>query len=60
MTRRHFIRAAEIVKAMVDADNINSKSAHLVADAFIDLFSAYNDRFDTDRFLIACGLQEKP
>jgi len=30
------------------------------AEAFISLFSDANPRFDTQRFLIACGLAEKP
>jgi hypothetical protein len=30
------------------------------AEAFINLFTSHNPRFDTQRFLIACGLVEKP
>lgn len=56
MTKRHFIRAADIV------DNLRKYNtpcdASVVATAFIELFSAYNDRFDTQRFLVACGLVE--
>jgi hypothetical protein len=59
MTRKHFIRAAEIVRTLVEVHNINSFAAPLIADAFIELFRAYNDRFDADRFLQACGLVEK-
>lgn len=29
------------------------------AEAFIQLFTAFNDRFDQQRFLQACGLVEK-
>lgn len=54
MTKRHFIRAAEIV-----ADIEDRKLALQVASYYIQLFRAYNDRFDTDRFLTACGLIEK-
>ena len=54
MTKKHFIRAAEIVAGYYDRSQ-----ALLVAGAYIELFRAYNDRFDTDRFLTACGLKEK-
>jgi hypothetical protein len=30
------------------------------ADAFINLFTAYNSRFDRNRFLMACGLADAP
>jgi hypothetical protein len=30
------------------------------AEAFVTLFTQHNPRFDTQRFLIACGLAEKP
>ncbi len=30
------------------------------AEAYIHLFRQYDPRFDSKRFLIACGLQEKP
>ena len=56
MTKKHFIRAAELVKSRVDAGHIDGPA--VIADAFVELFSAYNDRFDRDRFLVACGLQE--
>lgn len=66
MTRRHFIRAAEIVRVIHkgcwefpesfnedDAvDRLNA--ARIAADAFETLFRTYNDRFDRDRFLAAC------
>lgn len=34
--------------------------AVFIAEAFIILFSASNPRFDQTRFLVACGLVEKP
>ena len=55
MTKKHFERAAEIVK-MWDAPVERAG----LAEAFILLFRAYNDRFDTTRFLQACGLVEQP
>ena len=30
------------------------------AEAFITLFSEWNPRFDTQRFLVACGLVDAP
>lgn len=30
------------------------------AEAFVMLFTQHNPRFDTNRFLIACGLMSKP
>lgn len=77
MTKKHFIRAAELVKSIrngiqygpttietsserqgtIDANFVR---ASWTAEAFIDLFSAYNDRFDRQRFLVACGLVEAP
>ena len=54
MTKKHFERAAEIVK-MWDAPVERAG----LAEAFILLFRAYNDRFDTTRFLKACGLSNE-
>jgi hypothetical protein len=34
--------------------------AKVTADAFVMLFQRHNNRFDRDRFLIACGLLAKP
>ena len=79
MTKKHFIRAAEIVQGYLVGGyspieyynveieqhgngNVCSRRVRAVwmAEAFIDLFSAYNDRFDRYRFLVACGLAEAP
>jgi hypothetical protein len=75
MTKQHFIRAAEIVKSIRDghwtdeppawADNLVLMShsytrAVQTAEAFLFLFKEYNPRFDEQRFLVACGLVEKP
>jgi hypothetical protein len=54
LTKKHFIRAAEIVRAMVDAKNPH---AGYVASAFEYLFSEYNPRFNRQCFLIACGFE---
>lgn len=61
MTKKHFIRAAEIVSGFVDPYHAGSMSvATGVANAFVRLFREFNPRFDTDRFLVACGLQDAP
>ncbi len=44
MTKKHFNRAAEIVAGMQDR-----KLALIVASYYIQLFQAFNDRFDYDR-----------
>jgi hypothetical protein len=61
MTRRHFIRAAQIVRSYVDsADSDIPRHARHVGEAYISLFSEFNPRFDTQRFLVACGLAQAP
>lgn len=58
-------RAAELVRAILNGEYsygrvLASKQEHavLVSNAFIVLFTAFNDRFDRTRFLQACGLVE--
>ena len=60
----HFIRAAEIVRALADhpdyslADQqLMTDRAAYVAQAFITLAREFNPRFNTARFLTACGLE---
>lgn len=76
MTKQHFIRAAEIVREILEGlwtndapvwasgirhvDIQKYTRAVLTAEAFITLFRAYNDRFDEQRFLVACGLVDAP
>lgn len=63
MTRVHFQRAAEIVRATRDVrDNLDANDVRAVwtAEAFILLFQQFNPRFDEQRFLQACGLVPKP
>lgn len=43
-----------------DISDLNMTRAIWTAEAFISLFGDANPRFDTQRFLIACGLAEKP
>ena len=76
MTKQHFIRAAEIVKSIRDGDWTDEMPswaekyrasgyfardrAIQTAEVFLLLFKEYNPRFDETRFLVACGLIEKP
>ena len=75
VTKKVFIRAAEIVKSIRDghwtneppawADNLVIMShsytrAVQTAEAFLMLFKEYNPRFDEQRFLVACGLVNAP
>lgn len=52
MTKKHFIRAAEIVRDIEDRQR-----ALNVASYFLVLFREFNERFDTARFLKACNLE---
>ena len=81
MTRKHFIRAAEMIRSIHAghwSKELPGYSTHemrklgrsthvtaferatLTAEAFITLAQEFNPRFDTYRFLIACGLVDKP
>jgi phosphoenolpyruvate carboxylase len=46
--------------AMVRSSIDSYSRAVYTAEAFIIFFQAFNPRFDTSRFLIACGLQDAP
>lgn len=50
-TKKDFIAAAKTISA------ISSKSEkQTVADNFVQIFKKQNPRFDSDKFLKACGL----
>ena len=51
MTRKHFIAMAREIAEMSDR-----KSARTVAEAFAQVARSTNSRFDTQRFLTACGV----
>ena len=62
MTRKHFERAAEIIRSINSGnwgDTLPRVRAIEAAEFFIFFAREFNPRFDTQRFLIACGLQEK-
>jgi hypothetical protein len=54
LTRKHFIAMAKEVKRLVDHGETNL--AKQMADQFVKLCRESNPRFDTSRFLQACGL----
>jgi hypothetical protein len=76
MTKQHFIAAAKQVRAMLESDapgpffeistadggnlDVRYACAMLVAGAYADLFGCYNDRFDRERFYVACGITTDP
>lgn len=58
MTKKHFEFAANLVKNM---DQPPSSGRHfseheraVVADAFVELFSEFNEKFDRSKFYKAC------
>jgi hypothetical protein len=51
MTRKHFIAMAREISQMADR-----KSARIAAEAFAQVARGVNSRFDTNRFLTACGV----
>jgi hypothetical protein len=51
MTRKHFIAMAKEIAQMADR-----KSARVAAEAFAQVARSVNSRFDTNRFLTACGV----
>ncbi len=64
MTKKHFIRMAEIIRAVLDgygptANITPHTQAECIAAAFIQLAREDNPRFDVDRFRRACGLEAK-
>lgn len=55
MTRKDYIAAADIVRA-ADATPAERR---LLAGAFVELFRPDNGRFDRDRFLTACDVEDE-
>jgi hypothetical protein len=51
MTRKHFIAMAREIAEMPDRE-----SARIAAQAFAAVARTVNSRFDTERFLTACGV----
>ncbi len=53
MTKKHFIAAAEIVRATLEHSTLEATAQ---ADGFVRLAQQFNPRFDLVRFYTACGL----
>lgn len=58
MTKKHFIFAANLVKNM-RSETVSEKDRAIVADAFVELFSEFNEKFDKVKFYKACELYPK-
>ena len=58
MTKKHFVKFAEIIRAQASRENdlFAQQNAGMMAFALCDYFADVNPRFDRDRFLTACGL----
>ena len=52
MTKKDYIAIARVI------EDINSRKAtgYRIAEIFADMLYRDNDRFDRDRFLLACGV----
>lgn len=57
MTKKHFEYAAEICRKTY-APKHEEKARAAKAHAFVELFSAFNPRFDRERFFEACNVPE--
>ena len=53
MTRKHYVAVAEIIKAFPHGSPTASQAK--LIEAFADMFSQYNPRFEMGVFVEACG-----
>lgn len=56
MTKKHFIAFAREIARGIDAPEVNLNARLYAANVVIRIAREHNPRFDTDRFLKACGL----
>ena len=57
MTKKHFKAIAEIIKFRMDA-TLYSPPVEVLAKDLAQYFKQDNPRFDRERFLAACGIEE--
>lgn len=57
MTRKEYRKAAELIADMVNDSKVSNKERVRMANMFARFFSDDNSRFDEDRFIKACKLQ---
>lgn len=58
MTRKDYEKIAAVIKGMPDhAATLRAQKASC-ASSFADMLAADNPRFDRERFLKACGLED--
>lgn len=56
MTRKDYVVIAAIIRSNMDRANEDERwRLQVVADELASAFAAENPRFDTDKFLEACG-----
>lgn len=59
MTKKDYIKAAEIVSESKWDSKVKPAERQRLADAFVRLFQGDNPRFNKERFLTACNLESK-
>lgn len=57
MTKQYFEAVAELIRDMRQDPACDRATIGMVAAEFVRLFKQSNPRFDTARFLIACGIR---
>jgi hypothetical protein len=63
MTRQHFCLIADVIKRVPSSDTawpvtFTAKQREYIARCFADELYATNGRFDRDRFMRACGVEQ--
>ncbi len=59
MTKKHFIAFARYIKDALQYEALTRDEAHKMATMVIAIAQVDNARFDTGRFLTACGLEPR-
>lgn len=54
MTRKDYVRTAEILNLLISIDYIKEGKEDFVIGMFAEMFQLDNDRFDRGRFVDAC------
>jgi hypothetical protein len=57
MSRKDYVAIAEILKRHHDVEEMDKETLISVAKNLAHVFKANNQRFDTERFLNACGIK---
>lgn len=54
MSKKHFIKVAKVIRAVID--HKHPQPAELIAENLAEIFADLNPRFDRSRFLAACNV----